>query len=176
MSTRYTTDCQQCPDIYPAHSSHTLAAQRLQHTYQARSRYSRATLSRSDTAPQDTERTPTALTRLVAPCTAPLHSRCILSPLCCPDTAHMHIGDSHPTMSVLSGSSNDPHHTQCSPRPRRYRSLADMHPLHSRCSLRPHHCRWSPDTSQLRSQCTLFGPSHSDTAPPHTLRMMLSRH
>ena len=88
----------------------------------------------------------------------------------------MHIGDSPVMTSGLCDWSNDPHHTQCSPRPRRCRSLADMYPLHSRCSLRPHHCRWSPDTSQLRSQCTLFGPSHSDTAPPHTPRMMLSRH
>ena len=95
----------------------------------------------SDTAPQDTERTPTAPQTSMAMCTVPPHSRCIPPPPCCPGTDHTHTDDSRQPTSDPSDSSTDPQHTRCSPKPRRCPSQADTCPPHSRCSPRPRHYR-----------------------------------
>ena len=141
MSTHRTSSSRRCPDICPMHSSHIPPAPSPQHTSRAHNQCSRAILPHSDTAPQDTERTPTTPWTSMAMCTVPPRSRCIPPPPCCPGTDHTHTDDSRQPTSDPSDSSTDPHHTRCSPKPRRCPSQADTCPPHSRCSPRPRHCR-----------------------------------
>ena len=141
MSTHRTSSSRRCPDICPMHSSHIPPAPSPQHTSRAHNQCSRAILPHSDTAPQDTERTPTAPWTSMAMCTVPPRSRCIPPPPCCPGTDHTHTADSRQQTSDPSDSSTDPQHTRCSPKPRRCPSQIDTCPPHSPSSPRPRHCR-----------------------------------